>query len=78
MPWFRMPSFETSRSSEKPLSKKVSEDYRQRHTQVPWKIMAGLRDKLIHDYFGINLHIIWDTVEKDIPTLKEMIFSLIK
>jgi len=58
-------------------AKNISDTYRQGQNQVPWKIMAGLRDKLIHDYFGVNLNIIWETVEKDIPILKDQISNLI-
>jgi uncharacterized protein with HEPN domain len=39
--------------------------------------MAGMRDKLIHDYFGVDIDAVWDTVEKDIPSLKNQINELI-
>ena len=34
--------------------------------------MAGMRDKLIHEYFGINLRVVWDTIKKDLPALKPL------
>ncbi|MBE0521116.1 MAG: DUF86 domain-containing protein [Candidatus Methanoperedenaceae archaeon] len=48
-------------------TKKISDNTRQKYPLVPWKDIAGMRDKLIHDYFGIDLDDVWDTVEKDIP-----------
>lgn len=59
-------------------SKKVSRSIKEKHNSVPWREIAGMRDKLVHEYFGINTKIIWNTVKKDIPTLKyqlELIFK---
>jgi uncharacterized protein with HEPN domain len=47
----------------------VSENFREQHTHIPWKKMIGLRNRLIHGYFDINLDIVWDTVMKDLPPL---------
>ncbi len=58
-------------------ARKVSEETRKRHTEVPWKDMAGMRDKLIHGYFGVDLDAVWDTVTEDIPRLKAMIQGLL-
>jgi len=58
-------------------ARKVSEETRERHTEVPWKDMAGIRDKLIHGYFGVDLDAVWDTVTEDIPRLKAMIQALL-
>lgn len=43
--------------------KRLSRDIRERHLEIPWKDIAGMRDKLIHDYFGIDIDAVWDTVE---------------
>ena len=50
--------------------RKIPASVRNRYPEIPWKNMAGMRDKLIHEYFGVNLRIVWDAVQKDIPPLK--------
>jgi uncharacterized protein with HEPN domain len=59
-------------------TKKISEDFKQKHPHVNWKEMAGMRDVLIHDYFGINYTIVWDVVVNHIPSLLESINEIIK
>lgn len=58
-------------------TKRLSKEIRGRNPEIPWKDMAGMRDKLIHDYLGVDLDAVWDTVEKDIPTLKDRLRDLI-
>lgn len=53
--------------------KQLSEDVREDHPSVPWKDIAGMRDKLIHDYFGVDLEAVWDTVTKDLKPLKKVV-----
>ena len=59
-------------------SKKIPDDYRKKHPDVEWKAMAGMRDKLIHDYFGIDYELVWDVVQKKLPQLKEKINAIIE
>jgi len=51
-------------------AKNVPEQVRKKYPDVPWKQMAGMRDKLIHEYFGVDLEILWETAKDDMPRLK--------
>lgn len=59
-------------------TKRVFRKFTEKYPSIPWKKMAGMRDKLIHDYFGVDLDAVWDTVEKDIPILKDKIEDIIE
>lgn len=48
---------------------RVSEDTRKRHPAIPWQDIIGMRNRLIHTYFEIDLNLVWDTVTRDIPPL---------
>ncbi|MBI3324129.1 MAG: DUF86 domain-containing protein [Candidatus Omnitrophica bacterium] len=50
-------------------AKSVSADLRQRHPEIPWKDIAGTRDRLIHGYFDVDLDIVWQIMTADLPTL---------
>ncbi len=58
--------------------KKIPEDIKNKNQNIPWKEIAGMRDKLIHDYFGVDYEVIWLTVKKDIPFLKKELENLFK
>lgn len=52
---------------------KVSEETRTAHPAVPWREMTGMRDRFVHDYFGVSLDIVWDVVQNHLPLLREKI-----
>lgn len=54
-------------------SKRVSDDFKANHSEIPWREMAGMRDKLIHDYMGVDLDVVWRTIEIDIPELHRLL-----
>jgi uncharacterized protein with HEPN domain len=58
-------------------TKNLSQDFREKYRQVPWSDIAGMRDRLSHHYFGVDLHAIWNTVKVDIPKLKDDILVIL-
>jgi uncharacterized protein with HEPN domain len=50
-------------------AKGITKEFRQEHSELPWKSMVGMRDRLIHGYFDVNLDIVWETVTSDLPPL---------
>ncbi|MDI6788708.1 MAG: DUF86 domain-containing protein [Planctomycetota bacterium] len=58
--------------------KHIPESIRQKYPHVPWKDMAGMRDKVIHFYFGVNLKRVWQVVKNDIPRIKPHIKTVLK
>jgi uncharacterized protein with HEPN domain len=56
--------------------KRLSEAFREQHPQVPWRMIAGMRDKLIHEYDEVDLHGVWRTLESDLPELIQAILPL--
>jgi uncharacterized protein with HEPN domain len=58
-------------------SKKVDPEFKKQFPDIPWKPMAQMRDKLIHDYFGIDFQIVWDIVTKEIPKLQSLISKVL-
>lgn len=53
--------------------KNLPDEFRKKHSNIPWKRIAGIRDVVIHQYFGINYTVIWDTVVDALPVLKKQI-----
>lgn len=47
----------------------VSKECREKHPQIPWRNLIGMRNRLIHAYFDINLDVVWQTVTEDLPSL---------
>ena len=54
----------------------LSKDFRKKHSHVPWKEAAGMRSKLVHDYFGVDLKIVWKAATEDVPKLRLMILDI--
>ena len=48
-------------------SKNVSDDLKAEHPEIEWKLIAGMRDKLIHHYFNVNWRIVWDVLIREVP-----------
>ena len=59
-------------------AKNVRERVRHKYPFVEWKETIGFRNVLIHDYFGIDLEAVWDTVRKNIPSLKSNIMKMLR
>ncbi len=58
-------------------ARRVSDEYRNEHTQVPWAEIIGMRNRLVHEYFRILPRRVWDVVEKDIPALIQVLGPLV-
>lgn len=58
-------------------TKRISDNYKNSHTEIPWKLMSGMRDVLIHDYEGVDPYTVWDTIQQNIPILIEQIKKLL-
>ena len=57
-------------------AKNVSEEFKDKCTHIPWRDLAGLRDKLIHHYFGVNFDIVWAVVKEELPKVLSQIEEL--
>ena len=58
-------------------TKNIPEDFRNKHPNLPWREMAGMRDKLIHGYFDVMHSIIWETIKNDLPLIKSEILEIL-
>jgi uncharacterized protein with HEPN domain len=58
-------------------SNSVSDEFQEKHPELPWFQMRGIRNKIIHDYRGINLQVIWDTIKNDLPILKKQVQNIL-
>ncbi|MDO8639209.1 MAG: DUF86 domain-containing protein [Candidatus Daviesbacteria bacterium] len=54
----------------------IPEEYIEKYTDIPWQEMISMRNKVIHEYFGIDIEILWQTIREDLPKLKEQIKKL--
>ena len=53
------------------LSNRVDEEFAKERADIPWRYLYGLRNRIVHDYEGVNLKLIWQIIEEDLPQLKE-------
>jgi len=59
-------------------AKHIPDSTRQQYIDVPWATISSFRNKLIHEYFAINLEIVWDTIQHDVPELQALLTPVIK
>lgn len=59
-------------------TKQITKETKEENPEIPWQQIAGMRDKLIHGYFQVDLNIVWRTYEEEIPRLKKKIQELLK
>lgn len=57
--------------------KKIPDSTRDEYSEMPWQEIAGMRNKLIHEYFGIDTETIWDTIKDDLPALKKTVARIL-
>ena len=54
-------------------STKIPENIKNKFPEIPWREVSGMRNKLVHDYFGVNLKVVWNTAKEDLPQLKSIL-----
>lgn len=59
-------------------ARKIPDSIRLEYPDIPWEKMVGMRNKMIHEYFGIDTNILWETIVQDIPTIKPLVGKLAK
>ncbi len=59
-------------------SNNIPEEVREKYSQIPWKRMVGLRNIVIHEYFGVDLSILWEIVTRNLPETKSLIEKILK
>jgi len=57
-------------------AKKIPDTARAKYPQVPWREIAGMRDKLVHDYIGVNAQVVWKTATEDVPGIAELLRAI--
>ena len=59
-------------------TKNITDEIREKFPQIPWKEMAGMRDRLIHSYFGVDYRLVCETIQERLPELKRLLEEVIK
>jgi len=58
--------------------KKIPLSIKNKYPRIPWRKISGMRDKLVHEYFGINIKVVWKTIKEDLPPIKPLIHEIIR
>lgn len=56
----------------------ISSDFKEKYSKIPWHLAVGMRNQLIHEYFDIDLEVVWNTAKKDLPNLKKELTKILK
>ena len=52
-------------------SRKLPDDFRNHHSEVSWSLIIGVKDRIVHEYFDLNLRVVWEFVQNHLPSLKQ-------
>ncbi|MBU3964653.1 DUF86 domain-containing protein [Patescibacteria group bacterium] len=59
-------------------ARRIPSDIKKQHSDIPWKIMTGMRNKLVHEYFGVDKKVLWKTIKEDLSPLKPLVAQIQK
>lgn len=59
-------------------TKSLSKEIKREHPEIQWKDITGMRDKLIHEYFGVKLDLVWATVKQNLPELEKQLYEILR
>ncbi len=59
-------------------TKNLSKEIKASHSEIQWRDIAGMRDKLIHQYFGVKLDLVWETIKNKLPELEKQIREILR
>lgn len=60
------------------LANRVDEAFAQAHAEIPWRYIYGLRNRIVHDYEGVNLLLIWEIIREDLPQLQKQLLAMLQ